>query len=452
MILRALLLAVVALSLAASPVSAHELVGRYVSPVPVEVYLAAAAAAVALSFAIVSFRRTPTTRVERDRAVAMPRLAALGLRAVGLTAWIWIMAQAVIGGAYGTDVASLFLWTYGWVGVAVVSAFLFPVWWWLDPFATIHDLIWALARRVGIQPLRPAPYPPRLSQWPATAGMAVLVWMELALGLLGGPLMAAVLFAYTILTVACMTQYGRDTWRANGETFSVWFGTLGRLAPFSMDAAAGLRRHTLGARLLQGDWSLARVVLVALGVGSVLYDGLSQTTLWYELFGLADMPRETVLLFGFLLLLCGLILAVARFTGPAALGAGLVPIAAAYVLAHYLTLVLVDGQRLLLAVSDPLQQGWDWLGVALYEPVAWYPPVAIWAIQMAAVIGGHALGAWAGHRVASSQQPRAAPLAQLPLATLMVLLTVTTLWSLGQYVVQEPGPNQASLLLGARTW
>jgi hypothetical protein len=138
--------------------------------------------------------------------------------------------------------------------------------------------------------------------------------------------------------------------------------------------------------------------------------------------------------------------------------------------AHYLTYLLIDGQRILVAVSDPLQQGWDLLGTAFFEPsAAWLPPGLVWTAQLAAVVGGHMLGAWAGHVTAQRDMAEAALVAngkagrdlrhrkihdpdplplsprrrnvrarEIPLALVMVALTTLTLWSLGQAIVVEP--------------
>jgi hypothetical protein len=48
------------------------------------------------------------------------------------------------------------------------------------------------------------------------------------------------------------------------------------------------------------------------------------------------------------------------------------------------------------------------------------------------------VGAWFGHVAASAGEARGVRVRQLPLATLMVVLTVTTLWSLGQAIIAEP--------------
>ena len=184
--------------------------------------------------------------------------------------------------------------------------------------------------------------------------------------------------------------------------------------------------------------------MIALGVGSILFDGLSQTQFWFDRFGVPSLPAETMLLLGFLGIVIAAALAVTRFVGVAATGAGLLPIAVGYLIAHYLTYLLIDGQRIVIAVSDPFQRGWDLFGTAFYQVSgSWLPPGLVWTVQLAAVVGGHMLGAWGGHVVAALEAPRgmsagALRTRQIPLAVVMVGLTTLTLWSLGQSIVVAP--------------
>ena len=93
-------------------------------------------------------------------------------------------------------------------------------------------------------------------------------------------------------------------------------------------------------------------------------------------------------------------------SGWTATGAGLLPIAVGYLIAHYLTYLLIDGQGIIVAISDPFQRGWDLFGTAFHEPSgAWLPPGLVWTVQLAAVVGGHMLGAWAGHVNAPAHAP-----------------------------------------------
>lgn len=426
-------------------VAAHGLNPTYTSRLPLAVYLAGAAATVALSFIFVLVR---DVRAERPDTTASGRLPPaplrLFLRAVGLVGWLWIMVQGIEGGASAAEVTTLFLWVYGWVGVAAISALIGPIWHWLDPFSTLHDLGAWIVGRVGIKPWEKAEYPVRLGRWPAVIGFAVIVWLELVL-LAGPQVLFVVLVGYTALTLAMMAQYGRDAWRSNAEVFTVWFRLLGRLAPYALvDETGRVRRRPFVSGLLEPGWTMADVVMIALAVGSILFDGLSQTQIWFEVFGYPGIALETALLAAFLGVVIVAALAVTRFVGVAATGAALLPIAVGYLIAHYLTYLLIDGQRILIAISDPLQRGWDLFGTAFTEPSGdWLPPGLVWTVQLAAVVGGHMVGAWGGHVVAALEAPRGLAgrpltLRQVPLAVVMVALTTLTLWSLGQAIVVTP--------------
>jgi len=236
----------------------------------------------------------------------------------------------------------------------------------------------------------------------------------------------------------------------------VWFRLLNRLAPFGLvDDEGHVQRRSFASGLLLPGWTTADILLIAVGTASILYDGLSQTTPWFSVFGAPAVPIETLQLLGFLGVIAAAALAVARLVGTAATGAGLLPIAVGYLIAHYFTYVFIDGQRIIVAIADPLQQGWDLggFGWAFLEPTrAFLPPGFVWTIQIAAVVGGHMLGAWGGHVVAASAERagRSHRTREVPLAVIMVALTTLTLWSLGQSLVVEtpPGTPQTGSALG----
>ena len=168
-------------------------------------------------------------------------------------------------------------------------------------------------------------------------------------------------------------------------------------------------RRPFASGLLEGSWESPRIILLALGTGSIIFDGLSQTVIFASVFGAPALLLRTLLLLSFLGVIAAAALGVAKTVSPSAIGAGLLPIAVGYLVAHYLTYLLIDGQRIVIAVSDPLQQGWDLVGTAFYEPGAgWLPPGLVWTAQLAAVVGGHMLGAWAGHVAAQRDMDAAA--------------------------------------------
>jgi hypothetical protein len=474
--------AIVVLAAVPAVAAAHNMSTVYESPLPLSVYLAGAAVTVALSFAFVlatDMRAAPPTP---GRIVHVPAPIRLVLRSVGLIAWAWILVQGIAGGSSDAAVAPLFLWVYGWVGVAAVSALWFPIWEWLDPFTTLHDMLAWLLRRAGIRGWDVSELPAPVRLWPAVAGLVFFVWLELV-ALAGVGTLTVVVAGYTLLTLAMMAQFGRDQWRAQGETFTVWFRTLNRLAPYgivpattttadtgedadwvdpdAVDATVVMRR-SFASGLIDASWEIPRITLIAVGVASILFDGLSQTVAFAATFGAPTMVPKTLLLLAFIGIIVGAALLVARTVSPGAIGAGLVPIAVGYLIAHYLTYLLVDGQKIVIAISDPLQTGADLIGTAFYVPDAtWLPPGLIWTAQLVAVVGGHMLGAWAGHVSAQRDMdaianakpardlrhrkiPGSVPklsrnirVREVPLAVVMVMLTTLTLWSLGQSIVQE---------------
>ncbi len=105
-----------------------------------------------MSFVFVSLRQQsnpPNVALGRVRNVS--RLIRWPLRALGLIAWMWIMAQAFFGGNDpAADVGQIFLWIYGWIGVALISALWGPIWAWLDPFSTMHMLLVGAGRRLRL--------------------------------------------------------------------------------------------------------------------------------------------------------------------------------------------------------------------------------------------------------------------------------------------------------------
>jgi hypothetical protein len=198
--------------------------------------------------------------------------------------------------------------------------------------------------------------------------------------------------------------------------------------------------------LLEPGWTVPDVALVGLGIGSILFDGLSQTQPFFDMFGAPGVGGTTLLLATFLGAIIGAALVVTRVVGIPATGAGLLPIAVGYLVAHYLTYLLIDGQNILIAISDPLQRGSDLFGTAFHQASGdWLPPGLVWTLQLAAVVGGHMLGAWAGHVTAVLYAPpgldrRTLRAREVPLAVVMVSLTSITLWSLGQAIVVDKPP------------
>jgi hypothetical protein len=103
-----------------------------------------------------------------------------------------------------------------------------------------------------------------------------------------------------------------------------------------------------------------------------------------------------------------------------------VPIAVGYLIAHYYTLFLLEGQRTIALLSDPLVTGADWLGTAGWTVGGLgNTPAGIAMLQVTVIVIGHVLGTVLAHDRALALLPRrTAVTGQIPLLVLMVLYTV----------------------------
>ena len=187
-------------------------------------------------------------------------------------------------------------------------------------------------------------------------------------------------------------------------------------------------------------------------LGAVAFDGFSQTASWQgRIAELADSAAPG--LFQTLFNLAGLTAAVALvacaylaatttagwLSGRRGLAGAfvmsLVPVALAYVVAHYFTLLLIQGQFGIPLASDPFGRGWDLLGTRDYEPdPTLVSPNTVWYVQVAALVVGHVAGLVLAHDRALAVSPdgRTALRTQYPLLALMVLYTIGGLWLLSR--------------------
>ena len=109
----------------------------------------------------------------------------------------------------------------------------------------------------------------------------------------------------------------------------------------------------------------------------------------------------------------------------------LVPIALAYAVAHYFTLVLFEGQQLFAALSDPFSLGWDLFGTATWRVNVLLSPEAVWYIQVAVIVLGHVAGVVLAHdRALVEFKGEDAVRSQYAMLILMVALT-----SLGLFIL-----------------
>jgi hypothetical protein len=440
--------------------AAHAAERALIMLLPTGYYLAGGAAAVAVSFAVLAaaprglggFRRRLRLKLPLPPMAGTVRWLAFAAFAALLAIGFWGPRDPL------ENLLVLTLWTLWWVGFTLLTAVVGDFWPLLNPWSAPV----ALARRlVGSPPLRPprrggrvpgrrAGYGP--SYWPALIGLFAFVWFEIVDPAPADPArLARAAAVYWLAHFAAMLLFGERRWRARGETFSVLFRFVGRVAPLQWNRR-GVTLSWPGARLARGPaLPLSGWLFVTAVIASVSFDGLSATFAWLAAIGINPLEfpgRSAVLPENTLGLLAAWAALAGAYAGTVTLGHGLagsraglaetlgriglslVPIALAYHFAHYLTALMLDGQNAYAAIGD-LSGLWHYHASASF--LNHLPAVeAIWRVQTAAIVGGHVLAVAVAHATAleSERDPRRAALGQLPLALLMVGLTLFGLWLL----------------------
>ncbi|MGH2967908.1 MAG: fenitrothion hydrolase, partial [Solirubrobacteraceae bacterium] len=445
-------------------VIAHGIVGRADLPIPEELFAAAAAAVLVVSFLALAagWSRPRLERVPERPLVRIPLAVEIVLGALG------VLTFAVVGyaGLAGTDsqqanLAPTAVYVGFWVGMSFASLLLGDVFRLLSPWRAIGRAAGWVAGQVSRAEARsePLPYPDRLGHWPAAAGVLGFVICELcwAAGREPGPL-AVLMLVYLLVQLVGMGLYGVEAWTRRGDAFGVWFGLLAKLAPIGRadDGRLVLRPPVAGAARMKPLAGTAGLLVI--GIGSTGFDGAKEGPLFngvrndlQDAFVSIGASKGLGLELGFV---AGLLVAIALVgalwwlgtagmprAGPGLGRAGvsrrfahtLIPIAAAYVVAHYFSLLAYNGQDLWRLASDPLGRGSDLFGGADGRiDYSILTATAIWYVQVIALVAGHVAALVLAHdrALVVYGSAGAAIRSQIVMLVLMVCFTCLGLWLL----------------------
>lgn len=444
----AAVLGVLSLPLAAF---AHGLGGRQDLPVPLEFFIVGAGVVLVASFIALSLL-WPAPRLQNppdNRALVGPT----GARAlfgvggvVGLIALLMVLAAGWAGAPNPLrNPAPVTVFVVFWLVIPVLSGLIGDIYPVVDPW-----------RRLA-SPLRAAPSDTQqsdtdLGYLPAAVAFFGFVWLELVAPDSGPRNLAIAAGVYTIYLLASAAFHGREAMSASFDGFAAYNRLLGALGPIRFGrGSVGWRGWLRGLPHVEERRGL--VLLVILMIGTVTYDGMSGSLWWEETvttwsravlsewFGLsrtvADVLTGTVTLIAVIALIgSGYLFAcrIAARLGRSDLSTGtvaarfahtLVPIAFAYAVAHYFTLIIYEGQLLISTISDPLNLGWNLFGT-VDRPVNYtlLDPNTIWYLQVTVIVAGHLGGVVLAHDRALADFPTAGAIrSQYAMLGLMVGLT-----------------------------
>lgn len=450
---------------------AHALAAREDLPIPAWLFAwGASIVLIASFFAFAAAWRSPRFEDERRRPLGegLSRvLLSLPVQVLCGLIGVFLLGLAIYAGLEGTEApdrnfAPIFVFVTCWLGFPVFSAVLGDV---FRPFNPWH----AVGRAVGgaftaIAGQRPAhlAYPERLGRWPAAIGLLAVVWLEVIYGSGGTGLMpedvaVAALF-YSAYTLAMMAVFGVEEWCERGEVFSVYFGMFGRLGIFGARDGRLQRRRPFSAAT---SWATipGSVAVVIASIAVTSYDGAAEGAFADPIesvidrvadlgVGLTTAVRLTDTLF---MLLCFAAVALIYTLGvrgmrsvPGApslekLRVGfahtLIPIALAYLVAHYFSqFVFLEQAQFTYLLSDPLGTGsTDLFGTA--DGGVDYKVIStndIWYVQVGSLVVGHVIGLMLAHDRALVYWPdyRRATASQYWMLAVMVAFTCFGLYLL----------------------
>lgn len=457
--------AIGAVCTASAPASAHVSDRGFVLLLPTGHYLVGGAVAVAASFAVLALLPREAIGAIAQVRLTLTRGEPRGRVATSLLSFA-AFTVIVLAGWFGSrdplsNPLPLVVWTLMWVGLTLVQGLIGNVWWWIDPWYGP----WRMLRRLaGDLPGRPMlRLPSRVGYWPALALFFGFAWFELIDPAPDDPArLATVAAVYYAANLAAMLVFGHEEWSRRGECLSAFFSLISRYAVSGVEgegaAARGVLRFPGAGVEAERPLPPSGALFLLLTLASVSFDGLSRTFFWLASNGVnpLEFPGRSAMMwtntFGllatFAVLAAAYLLAVAagqvltRSTVTLRRAGGLfvwsiVPIALAYHFSHYLTLLVVNGQYALVALSDPFAAGWNLIGTANMQVVTGITLGAeatwiVWNLQAGAIVGGHVLAVLAAHRIATRLHPESgkAALSELPLTALMVAYTVFGLWLL----------------------
>ena len=371
-----------------------------------------------------------------------------------------VLAAALVGTTDPVEnLAPTWIYVIFWLGLPLLSLLFGNVWRALSPWRAIADaFVWVWER--GGREARPlAVYPERFGRYPGVVALFAFVALELCYSNPSNPRALAFAIAlYSYVALFGMLAFGREAWTVRGEGFAILFAYIARIAPLvAREGRIRLRVPLTG--LAGAEHVPGSTLFVAVALGSVGFDGYSRTITWQDLVARVEAPYVldrpgTGELLVTALNLAGLTVAIAIVIGaflaacavarsmvnaPRSLRPdfilSLVPIALVYMVAHYFSLFVIQGQFAVPLLSDPFGRGWDVFGTAGVRPnIGVLTPNTIWYVQAAALVLGHVAGLVVAHdrAVAVFRERDDGLRSQYAMLALMVVYTVGGLWLLSR--------------------
>ena len=360
-------------------------------PIPFDMVLNASALVVVITFVYlkISWKESivvPSKEIFEDRQNIIGKI-------FGAVILFFLIAPGIIGNESSkTSVTPLILWVFLWIGVPTLGL-LFG-----DVYAKFNPL-----NLVKISSNKPR------SVYVSCFLFLGLTWFELVWREPGNPLNIASVFIILFVGVNLIRYFYKKS-IIEVDPLLLLHYLYSKLKLFNSKPYFRSLINNIG--------NLAKLngieYFILLMIGTVTYDGLRETTFWYNQFGeqINNIWFSTIM---FLSMNLGTIIFY-RFACYFAIKVGgselklnevsklfghtMLPIAFAYHITHYLTLLLFETQTFIYRLNDPIGTGLNLFNVQEPEINYFIEPIIIWGIQVAVTLLGHMLSVVLAHDLA----------------------------------------------------
>jgi len=360
-------------------------------PIPFDMVLNASALVVVITFVYlkISWKESivvPSKEIFEDRQNIIGKI-------FGAVILFFLIAPGIIGNESSkTSVTPLILWVFLWIGVPTLGL-LFG-----DVYAKFNPL-----NLLNISSNKPK------SVYVSCFLFLVLTWFELVWREPGNPLNIASVFIILFASVNLIRYFYKKS-IIEVDPLLLLHYLYSKLKLFNSKPYFRSLINNIG--------NLAKLngieYFILLMIGTVTYDGLRETTFWYNQFGeqINSIWFSTIM---FLSMNLGTIIFY-RFACYFAIKVGgselkldevsklfghtMLPIAFAYHITHYLTLLLFETQTFIYRLNDPIGTGLNLFNVQEPEINYFIEPIIIWGIQVAVTLLGHMLSVVLAHDLA----------------------------------------------------
>ena len=371
-----------------SPLFNHGIINVGDLPIPFDMVLNSAVLVVVVTFVFlkISWKESILTSQETLFSTKQP----LSGKVFGFIIIVLLTVPGLINNEPAkTSITPLVLWIFLWIAVPVLGLIFGDLYAKFNPLALIVN-------REGISH----------NVYFASFLFLCLTWFELVWNKPGNPRHIGIVFLVLLVVVSVVQRFYKKTIIEVDPLLLLHHLYSKMKITNSKPVFRTLLNNISNLAQLKG-----MEYFILLMIGTVTYDGLRETTFWFELFG--SQTYETSFSTVAFLLINLLIIVFYRFACYFAIrvsgedlnlneislkfGHTMLPIAFAYHVTHYLSLLLFEFQTVVYRLNDPFGFGWNLFNVQEPEVNYFLEPIALWTIMVIVTLAGHMLSVVLAH-------------------------------------------------------